>query len=157
MIRALTSIKPIYPDVRCLFVGEGRIRDILELQVKEADLIGIVHFAGFRDDVTELLQASDIFAIPSLSEGLPYALLEAASQKVPILASQVGGMAQLLTHRKDAYMIPPSDVAALSEGLRWMLDNEPKCHTMAATAYDLVKDLYSMEKMISQTMSVYTP
>jgi glycosyltransferase involved in cell wall biosynthesis len=155
LIKALKAVKPVYPDLRCLFIGEGRIHDDLEAQVADAGLAEIIHFTGFRDDVTTLLQSTDIFAIPSLSEGLPYALLEAASQKIPILASEVGGMATLLTHRKTAYMIPPSDGAALAEGLRWMLDNEAKRREMAEAAYTLVKENYSIDAMVEQTLNVY--
>ena len=155
IIRALTSLTPIYPNLRCLFVGEGRIHDILQAQVVEAGLDEVVHFAGFRDDVNAILKACDIFAIPSLSEGLPYALLEAASQKVPILASEVGGMAKLLTHKQNAYLVPPSDTPALAEGLRWMFDNVERRHALAEAAYTLVKDNYSMEKMLEQTLAVY--
>jgi glycosyltransferase involved in cell wall biosynthesis len=156
LIRALTSLKPIYPQLRCLFVGEGRIRDILELQIADSGLQDIIHFAGFREDVNTLLQASDIFAIPSLSEGLPYALLEAAAQKVPILASAVGGMAQLLRHKETAYLVPPSNAPALAEGLRWMLDNLQPRQAMAEAAYQHVKQAYSIETMLEQTLAVYT-
>jgi glycosyltransferase involved in cell wall biosynthesis len=156
LIRALTSLKPIYPQLRCLVVGDGRIRDILELQIADAGLGDIIHFAGFRDDVNTLLQASDIFAIPSLSEGLPYALLEASAQKVPVLASAVGGMAQLLRHKETAYLVPPSDAPALAEGLRWLLDNVDKRQAMAEAAYQHVKQAYSIEALLEQTLAVYT-
>ncbi|MDQ7026801.1 MAG: glycosyltransferase family 4 protein [Anaerolineae bacterium] len=155
LFRALKSVKPIYSQLRCLIVGEGRIRDVLEAQVAEAKLDDIVHFAGFRNDVNTILSACEIFAIPSLSEGLPYALLEAASQKVPILASKVGGMAELLTHMQNAYLIPPSDTPALAEALRWMLDNVEKRQAMAEAAYTLVKDTFSMETMLEQTLAIY--
>ena len=115
LIEAVSQLAPQFPHLRCLIVGDGRTRSDLEAQA--ADLKNHIHFAGFRDDIAALLAGSDAFCLPSLSEGLPYALLEAGATRLPILARRVGGMAELLTHHENAYLIPPMDSIALAEGL----------------------------------------
>jgi len=145
-----------YPGLRCLVVGDGRLRDDLEARVKNLNLEKVVHFAGFRDDISDLLNASDIFCLPSLSEGLPYALLEAAGAKLPMLVSEVGGMAELLTHRENAYLVPPSAVNALADGLAWMIDHPKERVAMGQAAFDLTQEKFSPERMIAETLAVYS-
>ena len=144
-----------YPQLRCLIVGDGRLRDELEAQVKNLNVGKFIHFAGFRDDIPILLNASDVFCLPSLSEGLPYALLEAAGARLPVLVSKVGGMAVLLTHMENAYLIPPSDVDALAEGLAWMITHPQEAKVMGQAAFNLTQEKFSPARMIAETLAVY--
>jgi glycosyltransferase involved in cell wall biosynthesis len=114
-----------------------------------------IHFAGFRDDIPALLQASDAFCLPSLSEGLPYALLEAGSYRLPLLVTRVGGMAELLTHKQTAFLAPPADPLALAEGLRWLIDHPQETSVLGQAAFDLIRQRFNPEKMIAQTLAVY--
>jgi glycosyltransferase involved in cell wall biosynthesis len=155
LIEALGRVAGRQPRLRCLIVGEGRARAALEAQVREAGLEDRVHFAGFRDDIPELLGASDAFCLPSLSEGLPYALLEACAYRLPLLVTQVGGMAELLAHRHTAYLVPPADPAALAEGLTWLIEHSPEAAGMGQAAFDQLRQLFSPEDMVSRTLEVY--
>lgn len=156
LIDALDQVVRVRPNVRCLIVGEGRARQSLEDQVKNLDLVNYVRFAGFRRDIPELLSASDIFCMPSLSEGLPYAMLEASAASLPLLVSEVGEMARLLTHGDNALLVPPGDSGALSRGLLELIDNPDKSATLGMSAYNLVKSKLSMEQLIVKTLEVYT-
>lgn len=155
LIDALHQVAADHPALRCLFVGEGRCKEALLAQVEAAGLQQIVHFSGFRDDVDALLAASDLFVMPSLSEGLPYALLEACAYRLPVLVSAVGGMAQLLTDRHNALLVPPADVDALAQGLRWMLAHPAEAQQLAATAYALIEREYGLQTMIDRTLALY--
>ncbi len=155
LIEALAQVRTEYPALRCLFVGEGRVKEALVAQVTAAGLQDVIHFSGFRDDVDALLAASDLFAMPSLSEGLPYALLEACSYQLPVLASAVGGMAQLLTDRQNALLVPPADSAALALSLRWMLDHPQETRQLAQTAYELIEREYGLQTMLDRTLALY--
>jgi glycosyltransferase involved in cell wall biosynthesis len=155
LIEALSRIKADYPKLRCLFVGDGRTRPELEQQAERQQVGDIVHFAGFRDDVPDLLGASDIFCLPSLSEALPYALLEACAVGLPPLVSQVGGMAEVLDHLNTAWLAEPGDVDNLTQGLRWLLDHPAEAQAMGRRAQRWSQETFSPQRMIEQTLTVY--
>jgi glycosyltransferase involved in cell wall biosynthesis len=154
LIEALSQVAAERPQLRCLIVGEGRERATLEAQVRQAQLQGRVHFAGFRDDISALLSASDAFCLPSLSEGLPYALLEACAQRLPLLVTRVGGMAQLLNNQT-ALLAPPADPTALAEGLCWLMDHPQVARWMGQMAFATLQQHLSPEEMIYKTLEVY--
>lgn len=155
LIDALSQVIKMKPQIRCLIVGEGRSRRNLELQVKELNLDSIVHFSGFQQNVWRLLNGSDAFCMPSLSEGLPYALLEAGASRLPLLVTEVGEMAKLLTDGENALMVPPKDSVALGKGLMRLIDSPEVCMILGNAAFELVKDKLSLEKMITGTLEVY--
>lgn len=155
LIEAMKQIAPEFPQLRCLFIGEGRSKESLQAQVIASGLADVVYFAGFRDDVEQILPACDIFCLPSLSEGLPYALLEASARKVPALVSKVGGMAKLLTHGENATFAEPADPKTLALGLRWLMENPDKAQQQAEAAYDLVQREYSFKTMLERTLALY--
>ncbi len=157
LIDALSRIIRVRPNARCLIVGEGRARQALEEQVKGLNLEKYVHFAGFRRDIHELLKGSDIFCMPSLSEGLPYAMLEASAAGLPMIVSEVGEMARLLTHGDNALLVPPGDAYALERGLVELIDNPDKAAFLGRSAYNLVKNKLSMEQLIEKTIEIYDP
>jgi glycosyltransferase involved in cell wall biosynthesis len=155
LIEAISRLATERPQLRCLMVGDGRTRASLEAQVEQFNLRDRIHFTGFRDDIPALLNASDAFCLPSLSEGLPYALLEACTHRLPLLVTCVGGMAALLTHAQTAYLVPPSDPAALAEGLGWLIDHPQEAAAMGQAGYDLLQQKFNMDKMIAETLAVY--
>ena len=155
LIEALSQLMGGFPDLRCLLVGDGYARETLEAQVAQANVQEFVHFAGFRDDVSELLSASDIFCLPSLTEGLPYALLEACAHKLPMLVSNVGGMGELLTHRQNAYMVAAQDPHALANGLRWLITHPRQSKDMGMAAFHWSQRNFNLETMLNSTLDVY--
>ncbi|MFN8455455.1 MAG: glycosyltransferase family 4 protein [Anaerolineae bacterium] len=155
LIEAIKQVAGQRPRLRCLIVGEGRARAVLEAQIAGSNLQNWVHLAGFRDDVSALLQASDAFCLPSLSEGLPYALLEACAQRLPVLVTQVGGMAQILSHRRTGYLVPPADPAALTQGLEWLMNQPQAAAAMAQAAFEWLQQHFSPAEMLAKTLTVY--
>ncbi len=155
LIEAIKIVSKNKPWIRCLIVGTGRLKKSLELQVNSRDLNEYVRFAGFRSDILHLLSASDAFCLPSLSEGLPYALLEACSCKLPVLATKVGGMAECLTHNETAILTPPGDPYALAAGLAELMDNPDKAKKLGESAYRFVADRFSFDMMVQKTLDVY--
>ncbi len=155
LIEAFSQAVKERPQLRCLIVGEGRTRPALESQIRQAKLGNKVHLTGFRDDIPALLSLSNAFCLPSLSEGLPFALLEACGHRLPLLVSQVGGMAEFLTHKHTAYLVPPSEAEALAEGLCWLVDHPEKAAVMEQAAFDYVQQRFNPDEMISKTLAVY--
>jgi glycosyltransferase involved in cell wall biosynthesis len=83
-----------------------------------------VHLLGYREDVPDILAAGDMFVMPSLSEGLPLALVEAMSASLPVIASQVGGIPEVVEHEREALLTPPGHPDALADALRRLMRDE---------------------------------
>lgn len=155
LIEALRQVIPQQPHIRCLIVGDGRARPELEQQVDVSGLQDYIHFAGFRTDVAALLSASNAFCLASLTEGLPFALLEACMHRLPLLVTQVGGMAELLVHKETAFLVPSADSGALAEGLCWLVEHSHEATAMGQQAWMWCQQRFSPEKMIKETLEVY--
>jgi len=155
LIDAVANLREQHPELRAVIVGEGRIQDDLEAQIAQHNLQDIVKLAGFRKDIQDLLLSSDFYLMPSLSEGLPYALLESATTGLPALVSEVGGMAALLDHMETAYLAQPEDSDSLTEGLAFLLNNPEKTAQLGKAIYNLVKAEYSLEGMVDRTLEIY--
>jgi glycosyltransferase involved in cell wall biosynthesis len=105
------------PDVRFVLLGEGPLRPELEAQAAALGLSDRVIFAGFRPDVPDILAASEVFVLSSLWEGMPVALLEAMAAGCAAVATDVGGVGQVLRHEVTGLLVPPADPPALADAL----------------------------------------
>lgn len=111
------------PGWHLAIAGRGEEEPRLRAQIVAAGFDSRVHLLGFRDDIPDILAAGDIFAMPSLSEGLPLALVEAMSFGLPVVVSRVGGIPEVVTDDVEALLVPPSDVSALATALRSLIDD----------------------------------
>lgn len=155
LIAAITALKDEFPQLRCAIVGEGRLRDELQAQIDHLHAGNYIRLTGFLTNVQQILYNSQLFCMPSRSEGLPYALLEAMSAQLPIVASNVGGMATLLMHEQTAYLVPPDDVGALEDAIRWMLINSDDAQQIATRAHALQQERFSVDVMVKETLAAY--
>lgn len=108
---------------RLALAGRGEEEPRLRAQASAAGIAERIHLLGFRDDVADLLAAGDLFVMPSLSEGLPLALVEAMSFGLPVVVSRVGGVPEVVTNDVEGLLVPPSDPAALAAAIRALLDD----------------------------------
>jgi glycosyltransferase involved in cell wall biosynthesis len=114
-----------------------------------------VHFAGFRDDVTRVLQMVDCVCLPSLWENLPYAALEAAAQRLPIIATAVGGVPQFLDDGETALLVPPRDAGALAAAVRQLVEEPAIATRLGAAAYAMVRRSFGPDELLRKTLDVY--
>jgi glycosyltransferase involved in cell wall biosynthesis len=119
---------------RLVLVGEGPERAALEELAAELGLGGRVVFAGQTSDVAPFYAAADLFALPSHSEGSPYALLEAMAAGVPVVATRVGGVPEIVSDGESALVVAPRDEQALAGALSRLLSDESLARALAAAA-----------------------
>ncbi len=108
LIDSVALLAPQFPNLLLAIAGQGPLRDPLETQAAHLGITNHVRFLGFQSDVQPVLDALDIFAIPSLCEALPYALLEAMATELPAIGATVGGIPEVITP-DTGFLVPPKD------------------------------------------------
>jgi protein-tyrosine-phosphatase len=155
LVRAVALLKPRVPHVRLLVAGAGPLHGEL---VDAAARLGIVDtcvFTGHRADVRDLISAMDIFALPSLSEGIPMALLEAMSLGVPVVATRVGGIPEVIQHRFSGLLAPPGDAHALAEACHELARYPDWADEIGAAGQRVVREEYTRERAGRALLDTY--
>ena len=155
LIEAMGTLAGDYPQLRCVIVGDGRLREDLQNQISRLGLHERVHLAGFRDDILDLHEGSDIFCMPSYSEGLPYALLEASGRGLALILSEVGGMARLTKHEHNALLVPAGNSDGLGQAIRRLLDDPELRTRLKGAAQAWQRASFSIDTMLEQTLRIY--
>lgn len=140
LIKAAKKILGKEPHAYFLIAGSGKLEK--ELQ-KEIDSLGIAdHFKllGDRKDIPELLMSSDVFAFPSIWEGQGLILFEAFFSKIPIVASDTGGIPDVIKNEETGLLVPPGNPDALADAILRVLSDKPLAEKMAKTAYERFQD-----------------
>jgi glycosyltransferase involved in cell wall biosynthesis len=157
LIAGFSMIADRHPDLHCLILGEGRLRPDLEDQIGRVGLRGRIHLMGFREpgEALAILKASDVFVMPSRSEGTPVALLETAALGIPILATRVGGIPELVKDGKQAILVPPGDPDALSAGITRLIEDSDLAARLGSQAQERVRREYSLQAQFDATLQAY--
>lgn len=123
LVSAWRDVVESIPTARLLLVGDGPMRDELERRVAELDLGASIRFLGYREDVRAVLWAADVAVVPSRDEGLGLAAIEAMACGLPVVATRVGGLPELVRDGENGLLVEPEDPDALSAGIRQLLDS----------------------------------
>lgn len=146
------------PEARpcALILGDGPLRETLSAAVRDAGLERDVLFVGHREDIGNFLGAADIFVLPSLSEGLPLCILEAMAARVPIVASDVGGLSEVIVSGESGILVASGDAAALARALMQMCVDGAKRKAFAERAYATFATGFSIDRTLSEYASLYS-
>jgi glycosyltransferase involved in cell wall biosynthesis len=139
---------------RVLLVGDGRLRAALEQHAAALGIGASVSFLGMRSDVADILRALDIYAMPSLWEGLPLAMLEAMAAGLPVVISEVGGVAEALDERCGV-RVAPKDSGALADALRQLATQPERRRSLGSAARARAEAEFGAEAMIARLSRVY--
>jgi glycosyltransferase involved in cell wall biosynthesis len=151
------------PDARFILVGEGPLQPALEAQAQQLGLGDRFRFAGFAKDVARVVSAFDMSVFPSLWEGTPLTVFEALAMGKAILATDADGLTDVLTHDRDALIVPKRDPAALADGMvRLMADPQERARLGAAARitarqYDIATFVAKMERLYDLLHRVSRP
>ncbi len=136
-------------------MSEGEYRTQLETYAREHGMETQVHFTGFVSDAPQYLKAFDVFVLPSLKEGLPYGLLEAGKADLACVASNVGGIPEVIDHEKSGLLIDPQSVESLTIALTTLAHDTEKRHTFGAALHEKVTTHFSLSEMMEKTRDLY--
>lgn len=154
MIRAFALLMKRYESLWLILIGDGSMRDYLEDLCKDLKIRDRVIFTGWRSDVPGFLSLFDIFVLPSLNEGMGRVLVEAMVAGRPIVASNVGGIPDLVKDGQNGLLVPAADVKALTNGMDFLLANPEKRTEMGGTGKKMAKQ-YGSDSMVQKIEKLY--
>lgn len=155
LLEAIPTVLASRPHTTFLFVGHGAQEAELRSRAKELGVERRALFLGGRSDVRELLGLSDVFVLPSLSEASPIALMEAAFVGVPIVATRVGGVPDIVRDAETGLLVPPRDPAALAHAIVRLLGDPQERQTMAAEAQARAREAFDVERTVRRIEAEY--
>lgn len=155
LVSAVNQLKEKNIPVRCFIAGQGELEEKLKAQIKSLGIEKYVELLGYRDDIPSLLTAADILCMPSLNEALGYSLLEAMAAGVPVVASQVGGIPEVISHGKEGFLVPPGDVDQLATAIERLAIDSQLRGRFGSAGRGTVRSRFSIETMLSQTRDLF--
>lgn len=155
LLEAHDLLRNTYPMGRLLVVGDGPDRVAMEQLANDLKLGGAVRFLGARSDVDTLLEAADYFALPSDFEGLPMSVLEAMAHALPVIASRVGGIPEVIEHDRQGLLIPPADAPALAGAIGQLIGDSALRRRLGEAARERVDREFSLDATLRQYQRLY--
>lgn len=140
---------------RLVIVGDGSERAALERRAADLGLADRIHFAGYRADAHRAPGGFDLMVIPSLQEALSLVCLEAMAAACPVIASNVGGLPELVVDGSTGLLVPPGDAAAIATALRRLLSNVSLACQMGEAGRRRFLDNFHVDRMVERTQEVY--
>lgn len=155
LIEALDLLKNKELKWRCTFLGEGELENDLRTLTEKYNLSENVAFPGFCEDVFSVLLNADLFVLPSLHEGSPNALIEAMGIGLPCIASDVGGIKDLVENEKNGILVSPQNSKALSEALYHVLTNPELAVELGRNARASIQQKFDNAESIRRLKQIY--
>jgi glycosyltransferase involved in cell wall biosynthesis len=155
LIEAVSHLKKDYPSLCVLLLGDGSLRDSLKSMVKSKDLEKQVRFMGYRKDVYEIMAVSDAFVLPSINEGFGIAIAEAMALSLPVVASDLPSIAEVVEGGETGSLVPPSDSQALAKSMKKYLQNYDLTQAHGKKGFDRVSKKFSMQRATEKYEMLY--
>jgi L-malate glycosyltransferase len=155
LVEAAHLVVQEVPDARFVILGEGELREHLERQVREYRLEKHVLLPGFRTDVIGCIKGFDLFVMSSVTEGLGTSLLDAMACGKPIVATDAGGIPEVVDHGVTGTVVPARDPRAMARAIVELLRDESRRQKMGQAGLARVKSGFTVERMVAATAKVY--
>lgn len=155
MIQAMPAIVSVKPNVYYLIIGSGEHAQALQNEAKKSGVDEHIIFAGARTDIPELMPAGDLFVLPTLTEALPTVLAEAMASGLPILASHVGGVPEMVQDGINGRLIPPAQPEILTSAALEMLSNTEALRQMGSVGRQIVEEKFNIKSQVAQLENLY--
>jgi len=155
LIYTFKLVREEYPDVQLLIVGEGKIKPQLLDLTSELKIREDVLFLPSTSDISKVLGVFDVFCSPSLKEGLGLSLMEAMGYGIPVIASKTGGITDLIKDGETGLLVEIQDIKGLASAILRLLKDDNIAEDIRKNAREFIKENFSLEKMVNQTIEVY--
>jgi glycosyltransferase involved in cell wall biosynthesis len=155
LIEAAARLAPSYPRLHVVIAGSGGEEERLRDLARDLGVAERVHLLGRRRDVPDLLKAFDVFVLPSESEAHPLSLCEAMATGLPSVASNVGGVPEVIQDGRSGLLVPPKDVDALARAVKDLIESRELRERLGTRARERVRQEYSTERMLERYSDLY--
>ena len=156
LLEAFAAVHRTLPAVRLLLVGDGDERPRLEAQAARQGLRQHVDFAGWRGDLAAVYREMDALVLTSVNEGTPVAVIEAMAAGLPVIATDVGGVADVVQHGATGLLVPSGDSARLAASMIDLATRSEERHRLGRAARESVRERYSSDRLVSDVAALYT-
>jgi glycosyltransferase involved in cell wall biosynthesis len=154
-IRAAGIVAQALPQAKFIIVGEGSLRTWLQEQAGSLGLQERCIFTGWREDIPEIMSCVDVLVLPSLNEAVGIVLLEAQASGIPVVASKVGGVEEVIRDKQTGLLVGPADEHALAQAIQYLLSREDERRAMGEAGRKWVQDKFNAARMIETTAQLY--
>ena len=154
-LQAVAKIIRQYSAIEVLIIGDGPARETIADQIRSLGLENFVTMCGVVSNMQAVYEHIDCLVIASLREGLPYVLLEAAANRVPVLATAVGDIPQLIEDGKTGYLVEPGNIVEIEERMVRFLTKKDNIKQMVENCYDVFERKFSADRMVRETENLY--
>jgi L-malate glycosyltransferase len=155
LLEAFQRVTRGRPDVDLLLAGDGPLRDDLAAQATALGIAERVLFLGVRSDVPDVLAASDVFALTSMTEAASLVLLEAMASRLPVVVTDVGGNPELARAGIDGFLVPRGDAAATANAIATLLDDPARARAMGESGAARVAEVFQLDRTIGRYYGLY--
>ena len=155
LLQALPSVLAAFPQAACVLAGEGPARAALEAEARRLGIGDRVVFLGLRRDVPMVLAALDLFVQPSIYEGFGLSLLEAMAAGLPVVASRVGGIPELIEDGRTGLLVPPQDPMALAGAVVRLLGDSEGARRLGEAAASRSRERFSLGRVADRVDALY--
>ena len=154
-IEAAAQVAKGNPGVKFLLAGEGSLRKALEDDIVRAGLTGRCALLGWQEDMDRIFSILDILVLPSLNEAVGMVLIEAQSRGVPVVATKVGGVPEVVKDNETGVLVPPGDPLALARAIEGLLSDDTKRKRMGEAGRAWMQGRFKKEEMLRRTEELY--
>ncbi len=155
LLKAVKKIAQSYPEVKMLIIGDGPLREKLKRKTQRLGIEKWVSFLGERKDIPALLSLFDVFVLPSLWEGLPFALIEAAALEKAVAVTKVDGIKEIVRDRETGILFPPKNPESLAQAVISLLQDREASSYMAEKLKKEIYPQYTLSRMVEETQNLY--
>lgn len=146
-IQAAKKLIDLYPNLEFIIVGDGPLKQRLRSMVSKLKLANKIIFTGIQTNLNGIYNSMDIFALTSTTEGQPITILEAFSTKIPVIASRVGGVPNLVKNEHTGLLFDSGDLDGFVNAVSYLIDNPQKKEFFRQNAYEFVRNNFTVEQM----------
>ncbi len=156
LLEAFKSVYQSYPNCRLLILGDGQMTSQLQALSSMLGLARVVIWAGFRQDMSRMFSAMDVYIQPSDNEGLSLSILEAMAARRPVISTKVGAAKEVLVHGQTGWLIDPRSIDQLTNAMKYAISRPDFFSKMADLAYQQVQKKYSVSSMVNSYQKLYS-
>jgi len=155
LLQAIAELKQKNLDVSLFIIGDGPLRKSIENEINQLNIQDSVTLFGERNDIPIFLKTANLFVLTSSSEGIPMTILEAMAAKLPVVATNVGGIHHIVDDGQSGILVEDKDLKQLCDALTFFMENPEKCKAMGLKGRALLEKEYSMENTLALYERLY--